>query len=180
MVAQTVKSAMWKTRILSLGWEDPRRRKWQPTLVLLHGKSHGSRSLVGYSPWGCKELDTTEQLQVFRSRLDRNRNGQTGKGQKSCSHPDSAPISLANSNPGHHLSFWLTGYKFRLQYLKNVYDCLNYISHCVLLELIGLLQLSPTFKNKFHWEKNKKTIHNQFIASFSLFFIRSSATAVFY
>ena len=40
-------------------------------------------------------------------KLERARNGQTGKGQKSCFHPDSAPISLANSNLGHHLSFWL-------------------------------------------------------------------------
>ena len=39
-----------------------RRRKWQPTPVLLPGKSHGRRSLVGYSPWGCEELDMTEQL----------------------------------------------------------------------------------------------------------------------
>ena len=40
----------------------PWRRKWQPTPVLLPGESHGWRSLVGYSPWGCKEWDTTEQL----------------------------------------------------------------------------------------------------------------------
>ena len=32
----------------------------QPTPVLLPGKSHGQRSLVGYSPWGHKKLDTTE------------------------------------------------------------------------------------------------------------------------
>ena len=38
------------------------RRQWQPTPVLLPGKSHGRRSLVGCSPLGCKELDTTEQL----------------------------------------------------------------------------------------------------------------------
>ena len=37
-----------------------RRRKWQPTTVLLLGKSHGWRSRVGYSPWGRKELDMTE------------------------------------------------------------------------------------------------------------------------
>ena len=30
------------------------RRKWQPTPVFLPGKSHGQRSLVGYSPWGCR------------------------------------------------------------------------------------------------------------------------------
>ena len=39
-----------------------RRRQWQPTLVLLPGKSHGWRGLVGCSPWGCEESDTTEWL----------------------------------------------------------------------------------------------------------------------
>ena len=40
----------------------PWRRKWQPTPVFLPGESHGWRSLVGYSPRGCKESDTTEWL----------------------------------------------------------------------------------------------------------------------
>ena len=40
----------------------PWRRKWQPTPVILPGESHGGRSLVGYSPWGPKEFDTTEWL----------------------------------------------------------------------------------------------------------------------
>ena len=43
---------------LELTW----RRKWQPTPVLLPGKFHGLRSLVGDSPWGRKESDTTERL----------------------------------------------------------------------------------------------------------------------
>ena len=38
------------------------RRQWHPTPVFLPGKSHGWRSLVGYSPWGREELDTTERL----------------------------------------------------------------------------------------------------------------------
>ena len=38
------------------------RRQWQPIPVLLPGKSHGRRSLVGYSPWGCEESDRTERL----------------------------------------------------------------------------------------------------------------------
>ena len=38
------------------------RRRWHPTPVLLPGKSHGQRSLVGCSPWGCEESDTTERL----------------------------------------------------------------------------------------------------------------------
>ena len=44
----------------------PWRRKWQPTPVLLPGKFHGWRSLVGYSPWDHKDLDTTEQLHWFK------------------------------------------------------------------------------------------------------------------
>ena len=38
------------------------RRRWHPTPVLLLGKSNGWRSLVGCSPWGCKESDMTERL----------------------------------------------------------------------------------------------------------------------
>ena len=37
------------------------RRKWQPSPVFLPKKSHGQRSLVGYGPWGRRELDMTEQ-----------------------------------------------------------------------------------------------------------------------
>ena len=40
----------------------PWRRKWQPTPVFLPGKSHGQRSLAGYSLWSCKELDKTWRL----------------------------------------------------------------------------------------------------------------------
>ena len=45
-----------------LGSKVPRRRQWQPTPVLLPGKSHGRRSLVGCSPWGHEESDMTERL----------------------------------------------------------------------------------------------------------------------
>ena len=55
-IAQVVKNppAMQKTQVKFLGWEDLWRRNWQPTPVFLSGKSHGQRSLVGYSPWGRK------------------------------------------------------------------------------------------------------------------------------
>ena len=43
-----------------LGQEDPLEEEWQPTPVFLPGESHGQRSLVGYSPKGHKESDTTE------------------------------------------------------------------------------------------------------------------------
>ena len=45
----------------------PWRREWQPTPVLLPGQSHGQRSLVGYSPWGLKESNTTEWLTLSLS-----------------------------------------------------------------------------------------------------------------
>ena len=38
----------------------PWRREWQPTSVFLPRKFHRQRSLEGYSPWGCKDSDTTE------------------------------------------------------------------------------------------------------------------------
>ena len=53
-VAQRPGFDLWVRKI-------PWRRKWQSTPVLLPGKSHGQRSLVGYSPWGLKESDTTVQ-----------------------------------------------------------------------------------------------------------------------
>jgi len=54
--------AVWETQVQSLGWEDPLEREWLPTPVFLPGEFHGQRNLVGFSPWGCKEPDMTEQL----------------------------------------------------------------------------------------------------------------------
>ena len=45
------------------------RRQWQPSPVILPGESHGQRNLEGYSPWGCKGLDTTERLTLSLSSL---------------------------------------------------------------------------------------------------------------
>ena len=54
------------------GWFNPWvgkiwRRAWQPTPVFLPGESHGQRSLAGYSPRDCKELDTTERLSTAQT-----------------------------------------------------------------------------------------------------------------
>ena len=59
LVAQMVKHlpAMQETQVLSLGQEYPWKKKWQPTSVFLHGKSHGQRSMEGYM--GSQESDTT-------------------------------------------------------------------------------------------------------------------------
>ena len=53
---------MQEMQFPSLTWEDPLEEERQPTPALLPEESHGQRSLVGYSPWDCKESDTTEQL----------------------------------------------------------------------------------------------------------------------
>ena len=60
-LAQMVKnlSAMWETWVQSLGWEDPLEKGTLPTPVFWPGEFHGL-----YSPWGCKELDTTERLSL--------------------------------------------------------------------------------------------------------------------
>ena len=62
-VAQTARNllALQETWVRSLG-RDPWRRDWLPASVFLPGEFHGLRSLGGYSPWGCKESDTTELL----------------------------------------------------------------------------------------------------------------------
>ena len=54
--------AMQRTRFNPWVGKPPWRRTWQPTPVFLPGKFHGQRSLVGESPWGLRESDTTEGL----------------------------------------------------------------------------------------------------------------------
>ena len=63
-MAQQVKNQPVKqeTQVWSLGWEDPLEKEMGTTPVFLLEKSHGQRSLVGYSPMVCKELDKTKQL----------------------------------------------------------------------------------------------------------------------
>ena len=53
---------MQETRVRSLGREDPLEKAMAPHSSTLAWKIHGRRSLIGYSPWGCKESGTTEWL----------------------------------------------------------------------------------------------------------------------
>jgi len=70
-VAQMVKNlpAMQETWVQSLGGKILWRKAWQPTPVFLSGEFHGQRSLVGYSPWGHKELDLTERPTLSLSHM---------------------------------------------------------------------------------------------------------------
>ena len=53
-------SAIQQTQIWFLGWEDTLEKGMATHSIFLPGEFHGQRSLVGYSPWGCIQLDTTE------------------------------------------------------------------------------------------------------------------------
>ena len=72
MVAQMGKNlpAMQETWVRSLVGKIPWRKEWLPAPVL-PGKSHGQRSLAGYSLWGCKESDVTEQLTLHFGYIPR-------------------------------------------------------------------------------------------------------------
>ena len=67
-VAQRVKHlpAMQETGFNLWVGKIPWRRAWQPTPVFLPGESHGQRSLCGYSPWGHKESDKTENTHIHK------------------------------------------------------------------------------------------------------------------
>ena len=88
------------------------RRQWHPTPVLLPGKSHGQRSLVGCSPWGRKELDTIERLH-FHFSLSCFGEGNGNPLQCSCL-----------ENPGDGRAWWaaiygITQSQTRLKWLSN-------------------------------------------------------------
>ena len=61
--------AMQETQVQSLGWEDPLEEGMQTIPVFLPGELHGQKSLGGYGPLGHKELDTSERLRHFKTRL---------------------------------------------------------------------------------------------------------------
>ena len=63
-MAQMVKNLpeVQETQIRSLGQEDPLEEEMATTPLFLPREFHGQRSLAGYNPWGCEELDMTEKL----------------------------------------------------------------------------------------------------------------------
>ena len=71
--------AMQETQVQFLGQEDPLNRKWQLISVFLPREFHGQRNLAGYSPWGRKQMETTELLALSNT-------GNIGKGilHKNC------------------------------------------------------------------------------------------------
>ena len=66
---QRIRLLIQETQVQSLGQEDPLEEEMATHSSILAGECHGQRSLVGYSPWGHKESDTTEQLTLEASTL---------------------------------------------------------------------------------------------------------------
>ena len=71
-MALVVKNLPFDAREIKRHWLDswvgkiPWRRAWQTTPVFFPGEFHGQRSLADYSPWGLKELDTSEGLSTYK------------------------------------------------------------------------------------------------------------------
>ena len=108
------------------------RRQWHPTPVLLLGKSHGRRSLVGCSPWGREESDTTKRLH-FHFSLSCIGEGHGNPLQCSC---------LENPRDGG--AWWAAVYgvaqsQTQLKQLSNSSSSIAEYTPCVLLELIFFL-----------------------------------------
>ena len=95
-----------------------RRRRWHPTPVLLPGKSHGRRSLVGCSPWGCKESDMTEWLH-FHFSLSCIGEGNGNPLQYSCL-----------ENPRDRGAWWAAIYGVAQTRLKRLSSSSNFLEDC--------------------------------------------------
>ena len=110
-----------------------RRRQQHPTPVLLPGKSHGQRSLVGCSPWGCEESDTTERLH-FHSSLSCIGEGNSDPLQCSCL-----------ENPRDSGAWWAAVYGVAQSQtrLKRLSSNSSSLSHHI--SVMQLLSSSPVF-----------------------------------
>ena len=108
LVAQLVKNppAMLETWFDPWVGEIPWRRERLPTPVFFPRESHGQRSLVGYSPWGHKELDATEWLTVshFPDRDGHASLQEDGMSSRGCEGSSPCPVSCSCLVSGHFLS----------------------------------------------------------------------------
>ena len=100
-------------------------RQWHPTLVLLPGKSHGPRSLVGCSSWGREESDTTEWL-PFHFLLSCTGEGNGNPFQCSCLEPGGLP-SMGSHRVGHDWSDLATA-----STILNNYERISHREICLL------------------------------------------------
>ena len=143
----------------------PWKKAWQPTPVVLPGESHGQRGLVGYSPWGRKESDTTEWLAHthtcckhrtghFKFFKKSNLSARHGLTECSClmscaaclllsfDRSGAASLSVGPDYPGPWVSSWLP------PDVCHVY-MIPYLKHSPLLALIMCIKI----KQQINWEE---------------------------
>ena len=136
----------------------PWRRKWQPTPVFLPGESHGRRSLVGYSPWGRKELDTTERLHFTRSQ-EQNPREWDQRPDESC---------LSHSVLGAH-SDKMASYKPGSSPLPDTESTSAFILNFQLLQLLFLRQsVYGGFVTQTERSKTQQTQQDKFQSAFPI------------
>ena len=112
----------------------PWRRAWQPIPVFLPGESHGQRSLMGYSPWGCQESDTTERLSTAQHPF--------------C--PSQASDGLSDQSWAH-----LAWFRFHPGlWVQACFICLSSFSDQLLLKPVLFKSHLPTF----HWPDQHEAI----------------------
>ena len=83
----------------------PWRRKWQPTPVFLPGEFHGQRSMVGYSPWGHNESDTTEWLTTHTQGSQRVRHDRSDLAWHTIRHSHCGKKQVVTPNCFYHPSY---------------------------------------------------------------------------
>jgi len=136
---------MQETQVWSLGQEDTLEQEMQPTSVFLPGKSHGWRSLTGYSPWGCTESNMTEQLTQWE-------NPAPFDGDTLCRYDGITSISLTLllDLVIRQFFLWLSQWmqllcSFRVQSLRSIRQLLGaYSSHIIEKEASYNLQDNPS------------------------------------
>ena len=98
-------SATWEAILFVESLVCTWRRKWQPTPVPLPGKSHGWRSLVGYSPRGRKDSDTTEQFHFLLCTRNYSRHrGYSAKEEIVLVHIETYILASSGSSLGFRIS----------------------------------------------------------------------------
>ena len=127
-----------------------RRRQWHPTPVLLPGKSHGWRSLVGCSPWGHYKSDTTEQLH-FHFSFSCIRGGNGNPLQCSC---------LENPRDGG--AWWAAVYRVAQSEtrLKRLSSSSNMLFVKIEFKLVDVLQLYRAQYFKLEYKRSQQAIHD--------------------
>ena len=109
----TAVQEMLETWVWSLGWEDPRRKAWQPIPLFLPGECHGQRSLRGYGSWSHEASDTTEATERAHMHFSAKRKNET------------LPFAANMDGPRDYHTKWISQRKINIIRRSLVYEIWN-------------------------------------------------------